>query len=88
LCSDPQESAFRKHRVIVGLPRRTAFVLALGDIHGDYDRLVALLVAAKVVTKAPTTPEDVDWAAGNAGMVITGDPIDKWPHALPKIASR
>jgi hypothetical protein len=60
-------------------------ILALGDIHGDYDRLVTLLVAARVVASPPTMPDSVDWAAGSAILVITGDFIDKFNHALKVI---
>ena len=32
-------------------------VYALGDVHGDYDRLVTLLVAAKIIQKDPPLPK-------------------------------
>ena len=59
---------------------------ALGDIHGDYKRLVTLLAAAKVIGEDPKTPADVEWKAGKAVLVCTGDLIDKDHHALPVIA--
>ncbi|MDB5303949.1 MAG: putative serine/threonine phosphatase [Phycisphaerales bacterium] len=59
---------------------------ALGDVHGDYDRLVELLVAGKIIAEAPATPEAAHWVAGPAVLVVTGDFIDKGTHALPVIA--
>ncbi len=61
-------------------------VYALGDIHGDYDRLVTLLVAGKIIQKDPPTPEKVRWAAGRSVLVCTGDVIDKWIQSLPVLA--
>jgi Calcineurin-like phosphoesterase len=50
---------------------------AIGDIHGDYQRLMRLLIAAHIVPTAPTQPGDVKWSAGTATLVVTGDMIDK-----------
>jgi len=52
-------------------------VFAVGDAHGDYDRLVNLLAAAKIID-----PLNHSWAAGRAVLVLTGDMIDKGPHSL------
>ena len=59
---------------------------ALGDIHGDYRRLVALLAAAGLIDGVPKTPADVVWKGRKAVLVCTGDLIDKDDHALPVIA--
>ena len=59
---------------------------AVGDIHGDYGRLVALLAAGKIIAADPKAPADVEWKAGKAVLVCTGDVIDKDDHALPAIA--
>jgi len=56
-------------------------VFAIGDVHGDYDRLVKLLTAARIVER-PASPEAVTWIAGKAVLVFTGDLIDKGPHSL------
>jgi hypothetical protein len=58
---------------------------ALGDAHGDYDRLVELLSAAKLIGAAGK-PETVKWAAGHAVLVCTGDFIDKYDHSIQVIA--
>jgi Calcineurin-like phosphoesterase len=73
------------HPAIVELetPRH---LYALGDVHGDYDRLVELLVAGKIIAEVPATPEGVRWTAGPAVLVVTGDMIDKYTHALAVIA--
>ncbi len=57
-------------------------VLALGDVHGDYDKLIVLLAGAGVIKPSPARPQDVQWAAGNSTLVCTGDMIDKWSKGL------
>jgi hypothetical protein len=61
-------------------------VYALGDTHGDYDRLVALLVGGKLIAGAPVSPDRVVWSGGKSILIVTGDMIDKWPHSLSVIA--
>lgn len=56
-------------------------IFAVGDVHGDYDRLVKLLTAAKIIDH-PADPDAVKWTAGRAVLVFTGDLIDKGPHSL------
>ncbi len=58
-----------------------ATVYAIGDIHGDYARLVRLLVAARIIP-APPKPSDVAWNAGHSVLVVTGDMIDKGPRPV------
>lgn len=59
---------------------------ALGDVHGDYDRLVTLLSAASLIAAGPAHPNDVKWTGGRAVLVCTGDLIDKGKHSLKVIA--
>jgi hypothetical protein len=61
-------------------------VYALGDTHGDYDRLVTLLVAGKLLAAPPASPGQAAWSGGRATLVVTGDMIDKWDHSLDVIA--
>ncbi|HEV7765931.1 MAG TPA: metallophosphoesterase [Thermoanaerobaculia bacterium] len=61
-------------------------VYALGDTHGDYDRLVALLVGGKLIDGVPSSPEMVRWSGGKSVLVVTGDMIDKWKQSLDVIA--
>jgi hypothetical protein len=61
-------------------------VFALGDVHGDYDRLVTLLTTTKILADEPSRPEKARWAAGKAVLVCTGDMIDKGNQALRVIA--
>jgi hypothetical protein len=56
-------------------------IFAVGDVHGDYDRLVKLLAAAKIIER-PADPDAVRWIAGKAVLVFTGDLVDKGPHSL------
>lgn len=69
-----------KYPAIVQIDTR-ADIFAIGDVHGDYDRLVKLLAAAKIIER-PAGSESVKWIAGNTVLVFTGDLIDKGPHSL------
>lgn len=64
----------------------TAKVVAVGDIHGDYKRLVQLLSQVSLVPGVPEKPSDVEWAGGNTVLICTGDLIDKGHHSLNVIA--
>jgi hypothetical protein len=61
-------------------------IYAVGDPHGDYDRLVTVLAAAKVIAPDPASPEKAQWTAGKAVLVCTGDLIDKGKESLRVIA--
>lgn len=61
-------------------------VYALGDTHGDYDRLVKLLLAGKLLLIEPPSPELAQWNGGSATLIVTGDLIDKWDRSLEVIA--
>jgi hypothetical protein len=63
----------------------TEAVYALGDVHGDYDRMVNLLVATSILKKEPSKPSKARWAAGKAVLVCTGDLIDKWNQSVQVI---
>lgn len=64
----------------------TELVHALGDTHGDYDRLVQLLAGGGLIAGVPASPEQVTWSGGRSVLVVTGDMIDKWKHSLDVIA--
>jgi hypothetical protein len=59
---------------------------ALGDVHGDYDRMVELLAGAHLITPNPATPDAVQWTGSSDVLVCTGDMIDKYDHAMNVIA--
>jgi hypothetical protein len=61
-------------------------VYGLGDVHGDYERLLTVLVAAKLIPADPGPPDKVQWQAGKAVLVCTGDFIDKYDQSLRVIA--
>jgi squalene-hopene/tetraprenyl-beta-curcumene cyclase len=61
-------------------------IYALGDVHSDYERLVTLLTAARIIAEDPASPDKVRWTAGKAVLVTTGDFIDKGDNALGVIA--
>jgi hypothetical protein len=74
-----------------------ADIYAVGDVHGDYDRLAALLAGAGVIRGVPASPDRPEWNAGTSVLVFTGDLIDKGPkdlavltlvRALPVVAAR
>jgi len=61
-------------------------IYALGDIHGDYEKLTQLLAGTKLIADVPEDPSDVQWAAGKSTLVIVGDFIDKYDRSLDVIA--
>ena len=61
---------------------RGPVVYALSDVHGGYDRVVALLAAHHVIASAPPAPNAVKWIGGSAVLVVAGDLFDKGPKAL------
>jgi hypothetical protein len=69
--------------VVTAMPKD---LYALGDIHGDYDRMVELLATAKLIAPNPARPEAVQWTGGPAVLVITGDMIDRYNHSVPVLA--
>ncbi len=64
----------------------TEVVHALGDTHGDYDRLVTLLVAGKLMAGAPASPKQAMWNGGKSILVVTGDMVDKWKQSVEVIS--
>jgi hypothetical protein len=61
-------------------------VIAVGDVHGDYQTLVNLLAATNVIAGVPSRPSAAQWNAGAAVLVCTGDLIDKYTDSLDAIA--
>jgi hypothetical protein len=57
-----------------------ADVFAMGDVHGDDERMLQLLTGAGVIDGRHS------WQAGRAVLVVTGDMIDKGPNALGVLA--
>ena len=48
-------------------------IVAMGDIHGDYDRLVAVLHTAGLIDRSNA------WSGGTAHLVLCGDMVDRGP---------
>lgn len=55
--------------------RTSERVVAVGDVHGAYDRLVAILRAAKLINARDR------WSGGRAILVQTGDVLDRGPDS-------
>lgn len=55
---------------------------AISDVHGGYDRMVALLSQHGLITGTPATPADAAWAGGQATLIVLGDMFDKGPKSL------
>jgi hypothetical protein len=86
--ADAQRPAARdwdKHPAIVEL-QTSHDVFAIGDIHGDYDRLVDVLRAGRIIPTIPDHPKAVRWTAGRSTFVCTGDVINKGDHSLQVIS--
>lgn len=72
---------WKTYPAITELPQPPV-LLAVGDLHGDYDKAVKLLTGAGVIKPSPARPQEVQWAAGSATLVCTGDMIDKWNQGV------
>jgi hypothetical protein len=83
-----QEASFRdwqKRPAILALDMPDD-VYAVGDVHGDYERLVHLLANGQLIAEEPPKPKEVTWTGGKAVLICTGDLIDKGKHSLKVIA--
>jgi len=50
-------------------------IVAVGDLHGDYDRCIEVLRAARIIDRSG------NWSGGRTHLVQTGDIHDRGPHA-------
>ncbi len=50
-------------------------IVAVSDVHGAYDALVATLQVAEVID------DELSWSGGNSHFVITGDLLDRGPDS-------
>lgn len=82
----PAPRDWSKNPAIVELDTSSNVVVyAIGDTHGDYQRLIDLLVKGDIINPASRIPyhwRDVTWKAGNAVLVCTGDMIDKGDNGV------
>jgi hypothetical protein len=51
-------------------------IVAIGDVHGDFDFLIELLKVARVIKENQTNPDEYDWIGGKTHVVQLGDQID------------
>jgi len=57
-------------------------IFAIGDPHGDRERLADVLAAARLIDRAPIAPVELKWAGGRSILVVTGDLIDKGSDSI------
>jgi hypothetical protein len=48
-------------------------IIAIGDVHGEYDRFVSILRTAQLINKKNA------WSGGKTHLVMVGDLIDRGP---------
>lgn len=65
------EQANTPPAVYTGVPR----VVAVGDLHGDYEQFTAVLASAGLIDG------NGDWIGGKAHLVQTGDVVDRGPDS-------
>ena len=82
--SDAAERNWQKNPAIVQIDTAVD-VFAIGDPHGDPERLIGVLLAAKLIGGAPIDSAQVKWAGGRAVLVVTGDMIDKGSNSIDVI---
>src|SRR5207237_1643758 len=69
------------HPAVVEIDTKQDFY-ALGDVHGDYDRAITILLAVKLIARDPTGPDAVQWTGKKAVLVQMGDLIDKGSQSV------
>ena len=72
---------WKAHPAVVELDT-SADIFAIGDPHGDPQRLAGALAGAKLIDDAASPPDKVKWTGGKSILVVTGDLIDKWKDSL------
>jgi Calcineurin-like phosphoesterase len=77
----PVKRDWQAYPAVVELQNDTD-VYALGDVHGDYDKAVKLLVGTGLIGGLPSSPKNVNWTGGKSMLVCTGDMIDKWNQGV------
>ena len=60
-------------------------VVALGDVHGGYERLVNLLSLAGLIKPDGQSPVGYSWSGGNRLLLCTGDLINKGDRSIEVI---
>ena len=60
-------------------------IIALGDVHGGYERLVNLLALAGLIKPSGQSPAGYSWSGGNRLLICTGDLIDKGDRSMEVI---
>src|SRR6266478_2431219 len=81
--SGPRDSS--AHPAVQELASIPGDLYAISDVHGGYDRMVALLTKHSLIATAPAAPGEAAWAGGNATLIVVGDMIDKGPESLEVI---
>src|SRR5436305_567314 len=76
---------WKLHPAIVDLPQPEE-LYALGDVHGDCDRMIQVLAAAKLIAE-PSASAPLKWTGGKADLVLTGDMIDKYTQSMRVLAA-
>ncbi len=84
LSSADEGRDWNKHPAIIECEMPTE-LYALGDVHGDYERLAELLTVGRLIADVPAKPQDAIWTGGKALLVLTGDFIDKYDHSVEVI---
>lgn len=83
--ADPAPRNWSQNPAIVETDWPIIMVWAIGDTHGDYGRLIDLLVKGGIIDEVSRQPDqlaNVKWKAGNAVLVCTGDMIDKGTQSI------
>jgi hypothetical protein len=73
---------FSAHPSVARVEEQPARLYAISDVHGGYDRMIALLAKHGLVAPGPASPAQATWTGGDATLVVTGDLIDKGDHGL------
>lgn len=68
---------FILHPAVERIDVQPAQMFAISDVHGGYQRMMALFQRHGLIAAIPTTPKEAQWSGGNAILLVLGDLIDK-----------
>jgi hypothetical protein len=87
-CSSPERTPIASgprdwsaHPAVVEIESKST-IFAVSDVHGGYDRMVALVAKHHLIDTIPDAPGAIRWSGGDAILVVTGDMIDKGAQSL------
>lgn len=75
IASGPRD--FVLHPAVERIDPQPSRIFAISDVHGGYQRMMALFLRHGLIASLPSSPKDARWNGGDAVLLVLGDLIDK-----------